>query len=158
MRKGTWYFAYGSNLSVDRKEGRTGRIRKAHLCRLPGYRLAFNKRSDLDGTARANIIEDKSNDVWGVVYLCDGAAMTKMDEFEGVAGGHYRRHKVQVIIASERMPIDAVTYVAGEEFIFPEGEPSNEYLDWILDGARKQGLPDNYIKQMKMLARRHEPK
>ncbi len=146
MSKDTWYFAYGSNLSVDRKERRTGGIRTVRLCRLPGYRLAFNKRSD-DKTVKANIIDDESNEVWGVVYLCDEAAMTRMDKCEGVDGGHYRRQKIQVITAPEEMQIDAVTYVAGEEFICPEGEPSNEYLDWILDGARKHGLPDSYIKK-----------
>jgi len=156
MSKDTWYFAYGSNLLVDQKEERTGRIRETLLCRLPGYRLVFNKRSHGDGTARANIIEDRAKEVWGVAYLCDEAAMTKMDEYEGVAGGHYRRQEVQVIIASVRMRLDAMTYVAGEEFLCPEGEPSSEYLDQILEGARKQGLPDDYIEQIDLLARRHD--
>lgn len=31
-----WYFAYGSNLEVDRKVERTGHIRSTVRCRLPG--------------------------------------------------------------------------------------------------------------------------
>ena len=36
-----WYFAYGSNLLVDQKEDRTGRIRKAIKYNLPGYKSDF---------------------------------------------------------------------------------------------------------------------
>ena len=50
-----WYFAYGSNMSRDRKEKRTGLIRSARKARLPGYRLAFNKDNH-SGGAYANIV------------------------------------------------------------------------------------------------------
>ena len=155
MSKDIWYFAYGSNLSVDQKEERTGVVRKALLCRLPGYRLAFNKKGR-DGTARANIMEAGPEEVWGVAYLCDETAMTRMDKDEGVPGGHYRRQRVEVITASGHMRLDAIAYVAGEEFIFPEGEPSCEYLARILEGARKHGLPSHYIEQIDLLAHRHD--
>ena len=38
-----WYFAYGSNLDVDRMQFRTGPMREARRVRLDGYRFAFNK-------------------------------------------------------------------------------------------------------------------
>jgi hypothetical protein len=44
MKHDKWYFAYGSNLFIDQKEQRTGRIRQAVCCRLAEYRFAFNKR------------------------------------------------------------------------------------------------------------------
>jgi hypothetical protein len=50
-----WYFAYGSNLSSEQKECRTGTIREARRARLDGYRIAFNKRGG-DGTGKANIV------------------------------------------------------------------------------------------------------
>lgn len=50
-----WYFAYGSNLSTEQKERRTGFIREARCARLDGYHIAFNKRGN-DGTGKANMI------------------------------------------------------------------------------------------------------
>ena len=155
MNEDTWYFAYGSNLSVDQKESRTGTIRRAISCRLSGYRFAFNKRG-LDGTMRASIVEDESEEVWGVAFLCDEAAMANLDVFEGVAGGHYGRLAIEVISTPDEARIDAVTYVAGEEFICPEGEPSREYLDRIIEGARKHGLPSDYVEQIELRARRRD--
>src|SRR5215471_7450474 len=93
----TWYFAYGSNLSVEQKEARTGRIRRAVRCHLPRYRLAFNKQG-ANGNVYANIVWDEHQQVWGVIYLCNPAAMRQMDRREGVPAGHYRRAPVEVVV------------------------------------------------------------
>ena len=89
----SWYFAYGSNLDIDQKELRTGMSRHAEVCRLPGYRFVFNKRGS-NGQRFANIVPDRSADVWGVAYLCNRADMEEMDKFEGVGAGHYVRMAV----------------------------------------------------------------
>ncbi len=82
-----WYFAYGSNLSRDQKQARTGPIRDARRCRLPGYRWVFNKRGSSKNPVFANIVQDAGHEVWGVAYLCGRSAFEKMDTYEGVGGG-----------------------------------------------------------------------
>src|SRR6266849_9020151 len=115
MNGDTWYFAYGSNLLVDQKEERTGRIRQAVRCRLPGYRFAFNKRG-AGGQIYANIVPDEKSEAWGVIYLCNPTAMRIMDGREGVSGGNYSRDRVTVVTDSgEHVP--AETYIAGPNFI-----------------------------------------
>lgn len=149
MPQDTWYFAYGSNMSVDRKEERTGTIRQALRCRLNGYRLAFNKRAG-DGSVYANIIPDEKSEVWGVAYLCDEAAMRKLDKKEGVAGGHYVRANV-VVNASDRL-LECVTYIAGPNYVCDEGIPARDYLQLILDGVRDHDLPAWYQEDIRRLA------
>ena len=95
MPNDLWYFAYGSNLDTDRKQGRTGAIRESHIAKLSGYRLAFNKRSDRY-RACANLLANPTEEVHGVIYRCTPEALDEMDEHEGVASGHYRRETVQV--------------------------------------------------------------
>jgi cation transport regulator ChaC len=154
MTGDTWYFAYGSNLSVDQKEFRTGRIRRAVRCRLPGYRFAFNKRA-AHGGVYANIVADATQEVWGVIYLCNRAAMDEMDRREGVAGGHYERRVVQVIDdAGEN--VEAVTYLAGASFVCEDGKPSAEYLQKIVTGGRHHGLPEEYVRGIEKLGSRDE--
>jgi gamma-glutamylcyclotransferase (GGCT)/AIG2-like uncharacterized protein YtfP len=150
MTGDTWYFAYGSNLSVDQKELRTGRIRRAVRCRLPGYRFAFNKKGS-NGQVYANIVVDDSQEVWGVIYLCNRAAIDEMDRYEGVDGGHYERKVIQVINdAGEK--VNAITYSAGARFVCEDGRPSSQYLQRIVSGAKHHGLPEDYICGIEELA------
>ncbi len=146
-----WYFAYGSNLSMDQKEKRTGTIRCAIRCRLPGHRLAFNKRGEAPGQVYANIMPAETTEVWGVAYLCNATALRQMDRYEGVSIGHYHRIEVQVI-TEEGQRLPALTYVATQDFVWSEGRPSEAYLKQILAGARDHGLPDFYIRAIEDLA------
>lgn len=154
MTEDTWYFAYGSNLSMDRKECRTGRIRAADVACLPGYRLAFNKRGG-NGEVYANIVPDADAEVWGVIYRCSPEAMDELDRCEGVEGGHYTREPVEVITESGNTVL-AVAYVAGPDHICEDGRPSDRYLSLILDGARQHGLPKEYVRRIQMLGRGEE--
>lgn len=61
-----WYFSYGSNLAIDQKESRTGKIREARRACLAGYRIVFNKVGS-DGTGKANIWPDGTRVVWGMM-------------------------------------------------------------------------------------------
>ena len=47
----------------------------------------------------------------------------------------------------------ALTYVAGTEYVCEEQAPSDKYLGRILKGAREHGLPKDYIKSIEQLAR-----
>jgi gamma-glutamylcyclotransferase (GGCT)/AIG2-like uncharacterized protein YtfP len=153
MSEDTWYFAYGSNMSIARKEQRTDKIRRALRSRLDGYRLAFNKAA-AGGGVYANIVPDESCEVWGVLYLCNAEAMNILDGCEGVTGGHYERIMIEVENSdSER--IECATYVAGADYICEEGKPSVEYLQHILNGARDHDLPGWYIESIRKLAKRH---
>jgi gamma-glutamylcyclotransferase (GGCT)/AIG2-like uncharacterized protein YtfP len=146
-----WYFAYGSNLNIEQKETRTGRIRESHVSQLRGYRLVFNKTGSR-GSVFANIIPDDSAAVWGVVYLCNSDAVADMDCFEGVAGGHYV-HLPVVVESLSGEKREALAYVAGKDFICEPGKPSLKYLNTILAGARHHGLPAEYIAHIDGLGR-----
>ncbi len=146
-----WYFAYGSNLDTAKMVNRTGPIREARRARLAGYRLAFNKKS-LDGTGKANIVSDPAGTVWGVVYLTAPEALSILDKYEGVAGGHYQRKAVHVRV-DDNGEIEAVTYVAGSAFVDDSLSPSCDYLQTILSGAREHKLPDEYILSISRLAK-----
>ena len=139
-----WYFAYGSNLWQKQKEGRTGPIHKAIVAHLPGYRLAFNKRSTRHlNRVYANIVPDPDAEVWGVIYECSPEAMCKMDRCEGSG---YAREPIGVLIESGEA-VEAVTYVATTKSVCQEDDPGEEYLTRIVAGAREHGLPERYIMQ-----------
>ena len=146
----TWYFAYGSNLSLDQKVMRTGAVRRAMRCQLPRYRITFNKRRGDD--ACASIVRDPSSIVWGVAYLCDEQTLDILDDFEGVEGGHYRRETVDVITDHDGR-LEAITYVAGEDHLCDGPLPRPEYLQLIIEGGRQHELPDDYVHMVEALGR-----
>jgi gamma-glutamylcyclotransferase len=141
-----WYFAYGSNLLKEQMQKRTGEVREPQVCRLADYRFAFNKKKD-DGPIRANIMKEPGAEVWGVIYRCSRAAMARLDTNEGVATGHYHRQPVDVV-RRDGTAIRATAYVANDECVCSESQPTDEYLDTILRGARQHGLPLDYIKRL----------
>ncbi len=146
----SWYFAYGSNLSKGRKQERTGLIRRAVRARLRNCRLAFNKEAS-GGGVYANVVPEEGSEVWGVIYLCNPTAMTQLDRYEGVMGGHYVKVSVTVELEDGSL-CDAETYIAGEDYIVSEGTPDDWYLDFILTGAIQHELPEDYIADIKRLA------
>jgi len=146
-----WYFAYGSNLDPNRKEARTGGIRESRKVSAIGYRLVFDKLGS-DGTGKANLVPDDRCRVWGAVYRCSAETLIQMDRYEGVPGGHYLRTTI-LVQAESGEELEAVTYVAGEEHKRPFLQPSDDYLERIIRGARHHGLPESYIRKIKGVAR-----
>lgn len=147
-----WYFAYGSNMSIRRKETRTDAIRHAMRVRLPKYRLSFNKIHPVHVRC-ANIVVDDMHEVWGVLYLCDQEAMRDLDRCEGVEIGHYERCCVSVMAAGDAI-FDATTYIACSEATGDEGIPSDEYCGLLLTGALEHDLPAWYIDEITRIARK----
>ena len=51
-----WYFAYGSNMNLERVAARIGETRRVLAGSLEGYALRFNKASRVPGIAHANVV------------------------------------------------------------------------------------------------------
>jgi len=147
-----WYFAYGSNMSIDRKTIRTGTIRQAEVVCLKGYRLAFNKRANKVKEVYANIIPSPEDVVWGVAYRCNPEAIDQLDGCEGVSGGHYQRQQVD-LKTLDGDTLQAEVYIAGEDHVVEETQPSDDYFGHLLEGAENHHLPDDYIVMIKRIAR-----
>lgn len=145
-----WYFAYGRNLSLDRKRERTGNIRQAIRCRLPDFQFKFNKRGDGD-RVYANIVPIRGETVWGVSYLCDATAVEALNRCEGFGLGHYRQLAVSVLTDNDEL-IEAFAYAANDAFVCQPAPPSPDYLNDILTGARQHRLPPDYISRVAAIA------
>jgi gamma-glutamylcyclotransferase len=144
-----WYFAYGSNLCVEQMVRRTGpmgeREERPQVARLPGYRLVFNMRGS-DGQVYANVTQP-GDEVIGVLYRCGEAALARLDVYEE---GYDRR---QVLVTLENGATrEAMAYIARPECTTDEAAPSPEYLEIILRGAKRQGLPQEYIASIESQA------
>jgi len=143
-----YYFAYGSNLKKDqlqeRIEVKKKERNKPYLIAfhtyykgfLKGYEFVFNKRN-IDGTSKANIRKSGSKSkVWGVCYEMDNEAFELLKEFES----GYDTQEVQ--IKTDYYVIIAVTFISNDVSDIP---PGKNYVQKIIDGAKKMALPEEYI-------------
>jgi len=129
------YFAYGSNcnpaIMAKKRVEFTSRSRGT----LNGYRLLFNKmalRERLpNGIGFANINDDPTGTVEGVVYDIVDEHLTRLDESE-----RYPEHYTRTIVTveTEAGPTECLTYQAQPDKIADGLVPSRNYLNHILAG------------------------
>jgi len=138
-----WYFAYGSNLDMDRLRERIGEWQDDRRATLKGYRLSFDSRG------KADIFEQRGERVWGAVYKVSEAQLKILDRFEGLHSGVYKRVRVNVECNGKTEP--AITYVKVEKTSFHP--PDDEYLNHILKGLKQHGYDEETIEMVRAIAR-----
>jgi len=137
------YFAYGSNLHFPQLQERAPSARALGVAQLPGYRLAFTRKSTRWNGLAADVVPDPTASVYGALYSLHVEDLAGLDrsEFQGIG---YRRVSVEPIFASTGAPITAFTYeVINRQ---PEGKPPPAYLARIIEGARATGLPASWLE------------
>lgn len=141
------YFAYGSNMNMERLRERLGREGHQLLGRrratLHDYRLVFNKRSSLEArVGYANIEPSDASIVEGTLNEMSDAALALLDRIELVPV-HYRRVRVAVHDWGQASTTLAWTYLAQPAMLCPEVLPTREYIGQLLQA--RDVLPDHYL-------------
>ena len=134
------YFAFGSNLNPERMKQRKAFFTARVGAKLLDHKFSFSFKRP-DGTGAGNIRPQKSSVVYGALYTLEEGGLDKLDVFEWVDRGCYRRQNVTVeTLDGER--VEATTYVVTEDF-YEEGLlPRRDYLNHCL--ACKDVVPTEY--------------
>lgn len=132
MARKEMYFAFGSNMNPERMRERKAFFTERVGAKLYDHKMTFSFRRP-DGCGSGNIRPEKNSIVHGVLYTLEDGGLDKLDVFEMVAEGCYRRERVTVeTLKGER--IEATTYMVTDEF-YEEGlVPRRDYLDHCLAG------------------------
>lgn len=143
------YFAYGSNLDFWHFKSRCSSAVFSEKAFLQDYRLTF-PQYDTEWTGGvAGIIPSANSIVEGVIYIISDPDLDKLDDFEDVLKGNYRREKI-IIKNINSHEINAWTYL-------PKGtgniyyRPTEEYRRLILNGAISNNLSQEYIEYLRSL-------
>jgi hypothetical protein len=146
-----WYFAYGSNMArAIFLDARQMQPLAVHCASLDGYRLCFNIPIGPGERGVANLMSEPAARVHGIVYQLSATDFERLDASEGVSFGLYQRIPVMVR-TSEHGLLDAWTYHSS---VIADGrKPSSRYLQLLLDGARENGLPREYVEYLEALER-----
>jgi len=146
------YFAYGSNMDEQRVKAanRCPNARFIFTAILPEHRLVFTHGGGV-GYCAADAVPNPASSVWGVVYDITDSDRQQLDAREGVAIPAYRPKEVLVHPHGDlEQRVMVLTYGA-RDAAETVGPPSRQYLEHLLRGARRWGLPADYIAQLEQI-------
>lgn len=137
-----YYFAYGSNLNPDRMRLKGVDFTARTLAKLSNY--GFRLNINVGGATTANVQRNENSCVYGALYTCSNDCLEKLDVFEMVDRGVYRRENVKVEL-HDGTSEDAVMYIGLAPFIDNSTKTvSRPYLNHILCG--RDILPTEYVQ------------
>ena len=143
-----WYFAYGSNLKRSHLKKIIGEWKHEHCAVLKNFTLSFAKGYGKYNSGYANIKPHPDTQVEGVAYLITEQQFKKLDAYEEVGLGVYRR--ASVIVETNVDSFSATTYKMNKEIcLLP---PSSNYLKIVLNGLREHGYNRYIIKKVRDLS------
>lgn len=167
-------FVYGSHLWFPRFRYtcHSATLDNCAVARLEGYRVTFDKRSlKFGGSGKATIAASPGDHAWGVVYWVHPEDRVCLDIEEGVPSNRRADWGKEVAIdqvptLSERtyIPTTVSVAIANGEVLHPRAyvatakarEGSEAPFDWyrclVVEGARKWGIPEEYIRRIEDVA------
>ena len=149
------YFAYGSNMLLQRLRERCKSARIICVASVSGYQLAFSKKSK-DGSGKATIVAESDARVYGVVFDISSEDATELDRIEGLGKG-YERIELIAFTHQEGPPITVIAYIAHEGFLDSTLRPYDWYRDLIVKGAKQHNLPDDYVTMLHAICALPDP-
>lgn len=155
MNNQIFYFAYGSNMSVERLATRVNTMEKVCIAILSGYSLKFHKVSKKDGSGKcdAAYTGNPSDKVYGVLCSVRIDELAALDRFEGRGYGYERK---QVVLISESgETFNAESYIATN--VNPNLRPYSWYKEHVLRGAQANGLPEEYVAMIEAVVTDEDP-
>jgi gamma-glutamylcyclotransferase len=149
------YLAYGSNLHPLRLRERVPSARCFGTIALLGRMIAFHKRSDVDGSGKADLVTGETDGrAYGAVFEIDPREKHRLDAAEGLGIG-YRQETMRVQIGSERLEV--FTYLANPTHLEETLSPFTWYKALVLAGARYHGFPEDYMRQLEAVPAIEDP-
>lgn len=133
--------AYGSNLHPNRLRERVPGAEALGVVNLPGFTLAFHKRSK-DGSGKAMLYKADDAMAYGVVYAIPADEKHALDTAEGLGGGYDER---EIKVELNGAVVGAQIYMVSPYSVDHRLQPYHWYKKMVLAGAAYHHLSDSYI-------------
>lgn len=148
------YFAYGSNMLIERLRSRCNSTQFFGTAIALNYVLSFEKFSTKDGSGKATIIHQDGGVTPGVIFQINNIDQEILDREEGFKSAkpsdpeRYGRHdnfRIQTIETNE--VVFAMTYLANNP---QKGlKPYDWYLALVVAGAEQHKIDPDYVETLR---------
>ncbi len=142
------YFAYGSNMLLERLQKRCKTANFLGVAVTHGYTLAFSKKSKIDGSGKATIAITANDDtaLYGALFEIDLSERLSLNKFEGPDYDSKDEFVVRRVDNDEELTV--TTYIAKHDAIEKNLMPYDWYKQLIVAGAWQGKFPDFYLVRM----------
>ena len=153
-----YYFAYGSNMDENdlnewcKKQKRAfPRWKLLGIACLENYKLVFNYYSSTRNGGAANLMEFPNSKVYGLLLEINNEYdLETIRKKEGYPN-YYDEIKVAAKCNNENIA-NVLTYkVVKNKEKLEHQKPTRYYMDLILNNARKNGFPNEYIQYLESI-------
>jgi hypothetical protein len=144
-----YYFAYGSNMNEEQMRARCSSPKVIAVSKLPDHQLAFFGYSAVWDGAEESVIPALGQDVWGVVYDLSSSDRERLDDSQDArldGSGDYFHSPAKV--TDQQGKVYTVLLYKKDNQGTPQ-KPSQEYLNFIVQGAVDHQLPSDYVEQLR---------
>jgi hypothetical protein len=146
-----YYFAYGSDMNQKQISTRCAKPRMIAVAKLPDYQLAFFGYSAVWDGAEETVVPAPGHDVWGVVYDLSPSDRDRLDNAQDArldgSGSHF--HYPAKVTGEDGKAYSILLFKKDKLGI--SQKPSQEYLDFIIQGAIERELPPAYVESLREL-------
>lgn len=148
-------FAYAGNMNVDKFTRTVPSAKKVGVAKLPGYHFAFNSAGD-DESAKANVVKSFELDamVWGLLIELDDE---ERSDFHDPLWSSVLKLEPVVCFDMADNIYHAEVFVTQPHAITTHLLPYDWYHAKILKLAIDAGLPESYIKHIKLMPCKIDP-
>lgn len=145
------YFAYGSNMLSSRLRERCHSAMPVGVAELPDHELRWHKRSK-DNSGKCDVVACPGKRVIGVLYRIDDSDKKALDRAEGLGHGY---DEIEALVLHDDNNVIAKAYqaTATDESLTPYGW----YKALVIAGAQENGLPQDYVEQLKLVISTDDP-
>lgn len=145
------YFAYGSDMNNEQMLARGAKPKVAGVAKLSDYRLAFFGYSAVWDGAEETVVPAPGQEVWGVVFELSSSDWERLDNAQDVrldGTGAYFHFPVKV--TDQLGKVHNVLLYTKDKRGIPQ-KPSQEYLNFIIQGAVDHELPSAYVETLRRM-------
>mmetsp|Transcript_13228 Transcript_13228/g.21505 ORF Transcript_13228/g.21505 Transcript_13228/m.21505 type:complete len:268 (-) Transcript_13228:2507-3310(-) len=156
-----FYFAYASDLSQARvRSGSSTKAKVITVAKVGQMTFDYTIFSKVWRGGVADLVKsEKPAEAWGVVYEFPKSDIPKLDKQKGIDNAEPKYKKIRVLATSKdgKIQFDAFTYNILEKQHMPDQssstgvkryQPSIQYRNCIIKGAKEAGLPQRYIDSL----------
>jgi gamma-glutamylcyclotransferase len=144
-----FYFAFGSNLKIPQMRERCPECEPVGPALLRNRELGFACVSqNFPPGGAADVVVSDGAEVWGAIYRLSASDLERLDRFEHVGNGGYRRIEVEVEIPHTSGPTTALCYEVADR-LDRDIPPIPAYRRLMLEGSVEHGLPDHWLAHLK---------